>query len=48
MKQTNGSSAVLVDCVTADKGMYLGEDENCGLSSSKTKATTTNIYCIDD
>lgn len=32
MKQTNGSSAVLVDCVTADKGMRLGQDENSGPS----------------
>lgn len=32
MKQTNGSSAVLLDCVTADKGMCVGEDENCDFS----------------
>ncbi len=32
MKQTNGSSAILVDCVTADKGMRLEVDENCDFS----------------
>lgn len=32
MKQTNGSGAGLVDGVTADKGMRLGQNENCDLS----------------
>lgn len=31
MKRTNGSSAVLVDCVIAVKGMRLGENKNCDL-----------------
>lgn len=49
MKQTNGSSAVLVDCVIADKTMHQGEDENWDLSSSKTKLNINHyqhsLYC---
>lgn len=32
MKLTSGSSADLVDCVTADKGICLGQEENCDLN----------------
>ncbi len=45
MKQTNESSADLVDCVTANKCMHQEEDENCDLVDGLSSTTKTD--CID-
>lgn len=50
MKLTNGSSADLVDCVTADKGICLGQEENFDLSwiSKEKQNIALNYQFLED